>query len=254
MSDPSPSLGIGQLIQRTFALLFAGSALWGPALAFAFLGALIDGWMAAQIPETAAPGGAEALPFTTGGAAVLYLLAIVASLVLSAFCAGYLCLAAVDAVIGRRHGVAEYARQAARHLLPLVVLSMALGLLVGVGLVLFILPGIYFVGRYLPWMETVVFEDMGWRGLGRARDMTEGYRWPIAAAALLLGVATLVPVTLAGLGAHAISDGMLMEILFNTVATAFFYASFALFTALVYVRLREIREGKGPAEIAASIG
>ena len=251
MSEFRSPLGVGRILGQTFSLLFANGRIWSAALVFGFLSALLDGWIAARMPE-GAPG--EAFPALSGGTAVLYLLVLLASLVLSAFFTGYLCLLGVDAVIGRSHAVGQYARQAARHLLPLLVLSLALGLLVGLGFVLFIVPGIYFIGRYLPWIETVAFEDRGWQGLGRAQDLTEGYRWPIAGAALLFGLAVLVIAVVFGLGAYAISGGTAMEILFNTVFSAFSYAAAALFTALVYVRLREIKEGAGPVEIAATLG
>jgi uncharacterized membrane protein len=174
--------------------------------------------------------------------------------VLSFFIVGFLCLVALDAVIGRRHTVAEYARQAARHLLPLGVLGFLVAVMTGLGLVLLIVPGLYVAARFLPWVEAVVFENAGWHGLSRAQELTEGYRWPLVGAVLAMAAVVLVLMMLAGAVLYAVESSVVLALLVEAVISAIYYALLAIFTALIYVRLREVREGRTAAEIAASIG
>ncbi|TPE50500.1 hypothetical protein [Amaricoccus solimangrovi] len=249
MSHPSsPPFGVGRVISQTFGLLFAKFSTvfpmaFVPAVALSLVNLVAERLSPAPAEGelVAAPGFAGVLLGTLG-------------MVLSYFVVGFLCLVALDAVIGRSHSVGQYARQAARQLLPIAVLGLAISLLAGLGFLLLIVPGLYVIARFLPWVEAVVFEDAGWRGLGRAQELTEGYRWPLVGAILLMGVATLVLVVLAGGALYAVETNAVLSLLVESLISAFYYALVSIFTALVYARLREIKEGATVEEIAASIG
>lgn len=260
MNDLKPALGIGDIIQRSFALLFANFSTifpmaFVPSLALAALNLAATAMSPPPVPlETGAGDVADiaaAMPQMPGFGALF--LGMVGT-VLGFFVVGFLCLVALDAVIGRRHTVAEYARQSARHLLPIGVLGFLIAVMTGLGLVLLIVPGLYIAARFLPWVEAVVFENTGWRGLGRAQDLTEGYRWPLVGAVLAMVAVIVVLMLLASGALYAVENVLVLALLVEAVVSAIYYALFAIFTALVYVRLREIKEGRTAAEIAASIG
>jgi hypothetical protein len=251
--DVKPPLGTGRIIQQTFTLLFANFSTifpmaFIPALALSALNLATVAMSPPPVPAEAAADIEMALP----GFGALFL-GIVGT-VLSFFIVGFLCLVALDAVIGRRHTVGEYARQAARHLLPIGVLGFLMAIMIGIGIALLIVPGLYLVARFLPWVEAVVFEDAGWKGLGRAQDLTEGYRWPLVGAVLAMMVVVILLAFLASGAVFAVEGSFVLALLVESVISALYYALLAIFTALVYARLREIKEGKTVAEIAASIG
>lgn len=166
---------------------------------------------------------------------------------------GVACLAALDVALGKRHSMGEYVSQTLRHIGPLILLGLLLSVATTLGVAALILPGLYIAGRFLPWTPAVVFENAGWSGLGRAQELTEGYRWPLAGAVLVMGMlcalgfAALLPV--AALAQDSFAIAILVDATFSTLV----YLLGAAFVAAAYLRLREIREGVGLAEVAASL-
>ncbi len=166
---------------------------------------------------------------------------------------GVACLAALDVALGKRHSMGEYVSQTLRHIGPLILLGLLLSVATTLGVAALIVPGLYIAGRFLPWTPAVVFENAGWSGLGRAQELTEGYRWPLAGAVLAMGMlcalgfAALLPVVALAQDSFAIA--ILVDATFSTLV----YLLGAAFVAVAYLRLREIREGVGLAEVAASL-
>jgi hypothetical protein len=248
----APPLGVLRLIGDTLRLLgahffFLFPIAFVPSLALVVVDlAAGTGEPIAIDPETGAPPP-DLNP-------VPYLISFLLNVVVASVISGVMCLAALDAVIGKRHTVGEYLRQTLRHLGPIVVLGTILYVLAGIGLVLFILPGLYVLARYWPWIATIVFEDAGWSGFSRAQELTEGYRLPLIGAialfALLGAVILFFLMPFAALGAEA---GAVLHIPIAAAVSAIFYALIAVFIAMVYARLREIKEGMSPADIAATI-
>jgi hypothetical protein len=242
--DPSTQiqpLGIGALIASSFRMLarhfgFLFPIAFVPALGLAALGAGI------------APPDTAAMP----DAGDLFLL--LASAVLSFLVTGIMCLAALDALLGKRHAIGEYLGQALRHLAPIAGLGLAVSLAAGVGFAALFVPGLYVLARYLPLVPAIVFENAGWSGLGRAQDLTEGYRWPIAGAILAMGAIGIGLLVVLGPVLMAAGQSLVLAVLLEAVFSGLYYALAAIFTALVYLRLREIREGTTADDIAAGIG
>lgn len=238
---PTP-IGIGRLISDTVRLSFAALR---PLFLIAFLPALLS----AGVAGLAGPGTAE-------GPTGADLWAGLIDLVLGTLVTGVLCLGTLDLQLGRRHGFEQYLRQAARHFLPLLVFGLVLSIAIAIGMVFLIVPGLYVAGRYLPYVVTTVFEDRGWQGTNRAEELTEGYRWPLAWTLVLFGVLMLAFFMAVGipLSVAAAGLGVVPAVLVGAALTAFAYVVFAAFSAVVYLRLRELREGADAAQVAGEIG
>jgi hypothetical protein len=228
---------------RQFALHFG--PLFAHAFAPALLATVLGRWTQAGLAPPIEPADKAG-----------DLLLLLANLILGAAIPGYMALVALDLLLGKRHRQWDYLSQTLRHLAPLVVLLALYYVSVGIGLVLLIVPGLYILARYLPLIPVVVFENVGWSGLGRARDLTRGYRWPLVGfllilAALFAGVALSLGAVLAAL-APQVGGGVAFaaELLLGTLSTAYG----ALLTALVYLRLRALQEGASLPEIAATVG
>jgi hypothetical protein len=235
-------LGIGALLSDTLRL--TGTA-FGRLFAIAFVPALVSAVLA---------GAADPVPSTGVTAGQLW--SGLVDLVLGTFVAGVLCLIALDAAFGKRHEIGDYLRQAARHFLPLLVFGLLLSLAMAIGLVFLVLPGLYVAGRYLPYVPATVFEDRGWEGTSRAEELTRGYRWPLVGALVVFGAMVLAFVLVIGLfvGMGTGTLGRVPTMLVGAAVTAACYAVFATFTAVVYLRLRALREGLSPSDIAATVG
>lgn len=245
-----PPLGIGRLIAQTFRLFFARfTTLFPLAFVPALVLALLNWGVSAPIPADFDPA-TDALPMPSWSEVILGL----AGMVLGFFVIGFMCLAALDAVMGRSHTIGQYTRQAIRQLLPIGVLGILLSIAASLGAVFFILPGLYILARFLPWVETVVFEDAGWSGLGRAQDLTQGYRWPLVSAVILMALIVLALILLISPLLYLVAGSGLLSALLEAVVSGIYYALIAIFTALIYARLREVKEGKTIEQIAATIG
>ncbi len=103
----------------------------------------------------------------------------------------------------------------------------------------------------------VVIEKAGFGSLGRSANLTKGYRWPICGTLILTGIIA---------GIFQIAAGFLVNLLniqvsgggagpIVVLAYAFFTAVanglIAILIALIYARLREIKEGASVSDITA---
>ncbi len=243
MPQPLPPLGVLGLIGRSFKLL-------GAQFGFLFPLAFVPAAALAALSYLLIPDEAE---LARGAAGFGAFLAIFLNVVIGFIVTGVMTLAGLDAALGKRHTVVEYLSQTMRHIGAIVVLGVLLSIATGLGMLLLVVPGLYVVARFLPWAPAVVFENAGWSGLTRAQDLTEGYRWPLVGAALLLGLVIIVALLAFG-PVFAMSVGSPpLAILIEGVLTGLYYALIAVFTALVYLRLREILEGISAREIAEEI-
>lgn len=143
----------------------------------------------------------------------------------------------------------------------IVVLGTVYFLLVGMGLAALLIPGLYLMARYSVLPMTILADDAGFSSMQRAAQLTEGYRWPIAGAfviMLLLTAAIVVGISLAPLliigstieTAPGEPDFAIM-MLIQSLGNAAQYALIAVFVAQLYSRLREIKDGPGSEDIAA---
>jgi hypothetical protein len=239
VTAPAP-LGVAGIIADTARLT---AAAFGRLFPVAYVPALAS----AAVAGVAAPD--PTLQVTAG-----QLWAGVIDLVLGTLVSGVLCLAALDARFGTRHGVGEYLRQSLRHLLPLLVFGLLLSIAMVIGVMLLVVPGLYVAARYLPYVPATVFEDRGWEGTSRAEELTLGYRWPLVGTVLVFGLLFGGVLLVIGLPAAAAAEGLgtMPAIRFGAALTALAYVVFATFSAVVYLRLRALRDGLTPAEVAAA--
>lgn len=242
---PSPPLGAFALIGRSVRLL---GAQFGFLFPLAFAPALALSALTYAFAGPVMSGDPMAPPTLSMAEGVVLFVDVMASFVIT----GVMCLAALDAVLGKRHTVSEYLRQTLRHIAPIVGLGLLVSIATGLGALLLIVPGLYVMARYLPWTPAVVFENAGWSGLARGQSLSEGYRWPLVGAVLLMGVIVTIILLAVGPVMVAVGEG-LAGVLVEGAFTAFYYALIAVFTALVYIRLREIKDGMSAADIAATI-
>jgi hypothetical protein len=126
------------------------------------------------------------------------------------------------------------------HVLPmLITASIVAGLLVAIGFLLLILPGIYLACRFALIAPTSSFEH-AWprRALRRSYELTRGHFWFVAATAVTMIVGEQIASSLGDeLGAHVLSNETLGAVL-GEVAGDLLVGPFAgLVTAIAYFRL-----------------
>ena len=148
----------------------------------------------------------------------------------------------------RRHGDVSVRRALwdTWHVLPmLITASIAAELLIAIGFLLLILPGVYLLCRYAVVAPAASFEH-AWpkRALRRSHELARGHLRFVAATAVTMLVVEQLAANLGdALGANAISDETLGRVL-GDVAGDLLVGPFAgLVTAIAYFRLRDRSEG-----------
>lgn len=132
----------------------------------------------------------------------------------------------------------------------------------GAAVLLLIIPSfalvLYVYGIWIAVAPAVVIENAGIGGLARSFRLTSGYRWPIAGTLFLLMVIAMLPVFLfsAILGfalaeaAIGIAQVTITIAIFQAIVYGLIMSFFGIATALIYARLREIKEGTSVEQLA----
>lgn len=241
-------LGVGSIISETFSILFGNflkvlllSVL--PTVAgLALLGATI-GWDAAL-------GNPDPAAFAAGGWMIIFL-PILVGFIISSLTTALLVQLAYDAKLKRSIDIGSYWGPAIRSLFPVIVLSLISGILVGLASILLIVPGLWLYAVLSVIVPAIVIERAGFGAMGRSAALTKEYRWPILGALIVIIIIALIIGGIIGfLGAFS-TGGYLFGGLFEIVINGVSYGFGGILVALIYARLREIKEGVGVDQIAA---
>jgi len=170
--------------------------------------------------------------------------------VLSIFAQAIVIYAAFQDLRGRQPNAAESARVGLSRIFPVIIASLMTALVIGVGLLLCLIPGLIALTAMAVVIPACVVEHLGpIDSMSRSADLTAGHRWPI----LGVGVAYVV-ITLVVMGCLAvISSGkttvatQLGEWIWGVLAGSFT----SVYAAILYHDLRAVREGIGIDEIAS---
>lgn len=244
-----PPLGVGRLIGASFRETLAHlGRLFPIAFGWALIVAVLNRAMAGPEAIAVDPAASPLAALTPE-----LLLAGLAQWMIGVVVSGILVLVALDALLGKRHGFGQYLAQTLRLFLPLIVLFFLYVIATAVGSLLFIVPGVYIGARYFPLVPAMLFENIAWSGLGRARDLTRGYRWPLAGLILLslILVAAIAGSVFVLQTALPVGGGVAfaLEILLSALSTVYY----TMLSAVVYLRLREINDAMTRDEIAATV-
>jgi hypothetical protein len=253
-------LGVGDLISRTFSLFFSNIVLmfkvaFVPLLAVSAISVIYSGDEMRAGVDFLTGGGAESLEQLASAPPtnpIVDILVTLGTIVASSLISGAVVIAAYDAALGRAPQIGAYYSHTLSHLLPIIILSIVVSILVGIGIVLLIIPGIYIAARYSVLVPAIVVDGAGWSGMGRAQDLTEGYRWPIVGCGLLFLLLVIVlSIVLSGLMWVGITVGGLVGYtLANAFSSTITTGLAGVFTALLFARLKEIKEGVGMEDVA----
>ena len=159
---------------------------------------------------------------------------------------------------GNKAGVGQILSGALAVLIPVFFLSIVVGILVGIGTLLLIVPGVILYVMFWVAVPVAVVERAGVMGsMKRSMELTKGCRWKVffilvvwlvLTAIIQLIVATIlgVPLGEAGMAAGGVGGGwwitQLVSMLLGGIS--------ASILAVGYHDLRVVKEGVGSAEIA----
>ncbi len=249
-AHPHIRLGILAVLGESLSLFFRRFPLFFliavvPSLVLSMIG----GWVnPPQVVTAPRPGISVLWQYDTAPELALLLLNMMVFVLVT----GVTILAAYDSLLGRPVQIAAYLRRCLVALPAMAVLGLAYYVLMFVGIVFLVLPGLYFAARYVVFVPAILVDRAGFSGLGRAAALSRGYRWPIVGGLLLLllvyvGLSILIGLLIGVIGGML---GVYTFIMTEAVTSAMINAFSAVFTALLYARLREIKEGLGIRDLA----
>lgn len=257
-SHPQSAFGVGRVIARTFSawrrhvLIFSLLTLVADLPIF-----LVSALGGVPVPGITAP---NANPFdgaAAGAPATLpagFWLAYLATMLLFVVEAGAITHGVINHLAGKRVSLGAMIATGFRRLLPLVVVGLLCYLMVSIGLVLLIVPGVFLACALAAAIPAVVVERPGIFGaIRRSFALTKGKRLAIFAAFLVLFV---IAIGVTGVGSFVIPQltasfspmlgtlvGLAINVLFGTLLW--------IAPGVVYHDLRVAKDGLDTAQLAA---
>lgn len=189
-------MSVGQILDRAFSLYRQNFALFAGIVAVLQIPlAIINGLIAATAPQPVTTGANSLsnIPNFSGsigasaGSSLLGLIfgAVITGALAQAISARYL---GRDITIG-----GAYASVGAGTVVFLIAASILYGIIVGIGFILLVIPGIYLIVRFLFVPEAIVLERTGILGaFGRSSELVKGSWWRVFGIGLLVFIITAV--------------------------------------------------------------
>ena len=180
-------------------------------------------------------------------------------LVTNAILQGAIMFGAASYFNGRPASFSDCLNAGVRRCLPLIGLSIVVGIAVVFGILFFIVPGVMMALAWIAATPVLVVERTGVFGaLGRSADLTRGRRWPILGLVVISSFAigivqkAVISVTSAVFSVGASPIGQLTAQLPVSVVIGIAVSVLtSAGIAALYYELRSTREGIGPEALAA---
>ena len=241
---------LGRVVQRTFASI---SQNW---LVF-----LVSAILLVGIPSLVT-GFGQSMSNTIQPLAglPLILIGVVLTIVGTYVLQGTVVFTTVNGFNGKQIDLGGALAVGLRFFFPLLGVAILMGIGVGIGFILLIVPGVILTVMWVVTAPAVVIEKRGiFESFQRSRDLTRGNRWMIFAILLVYGVASsIISWTVIGLGAAmggslatASSVGLIALVLTPLVNVATAVLSSAG-VAAIYYELRTSKEGVSPDQLASA--
>ncbi len=258
MTDTSPNmqhppLGVGQILSESFSLLFGNIvaiavAAFIPLLFMIILSGMTLGFSVSLGAEVADPTAANFLP--------LILLNTLISVVIYGIVSAIIVQLAYDAKLGRGTNFGAYAAAAISTIVPNVVQTLIITILASFAMLALILPGIWVYGVFAVTVPALVIERVGFGAMRRSSELTKEYRWPVIGTMVVVFIGAmvlnLIPQTIAGFVLGSLSTvSIIAMVLLTAVLSTFTYGLIGIAVALIYARLREIKDGVGMNDLSS---
>ncbi len=247
MSDSSyqnAPLGIGAILGESAGLLFSNFlAACGIALIPIAIGTLISVAVfgvdvaVGQGPDPAAIDESYFINF-----GLTFFIELIAYSLATAMLVSF----AYDVKLGRSKRLSSYVNSVIGNLLPLIVMAVVSYILIVIGLSLLILPGLWLYAVFSLIVPVIVVERAGFGAMGRSAELTKDYRWPIVGLLIVMFIVMFIISAIFGLIVGFISalvGGQALLLILNIVTSTVGFAFGCIMIALLYARLRELKEG-----------
>ncbi|MEZ5062445.1 MAG: hypothetical protein R2700_13190 [Solirubrobacterales bacterium] len=176
-SAPAPrGIDVGRVVRESFSIYAENAA---PLLITAFIVVLIAGLIQGLLSD---------------GGIILQLIGTVVSLVATAIYTGFVVKLVADVRDGSRDfSVGDLISSASPYIVPLIVNGVLRGIAIAIGLILFIIPGLFLMTIWAVTSPAIVVEgEDGIGAFGRSSELTSGQRMNVFLTILVVFLITFV--------------------------------------------------------------
>ena len=184
------------------------------------------------------------------GSLILFPLGLAVSVVAATLYQGMVVGLVRDVQDGRRDSsVQDLVDAAWPVVLPLIGVGILAGIAIGVGFLLFVIPGLILLTIWAVIAPVIVVEHSGvMNSFGRSRELVRGNGWQVFGVIFVVFLISAVVAGILGAIGAGISDSVGMRILFNLIASTLTAPIAALAAATIYFRLLAIKGEPGTPE------
>jgi hypothetical protein len=263
-----PQRGLGDILTTAFELYRANAAKLITIVAIVvvpltFLIALFTTMLTDNVEKVATSiqvdpntgqittSGGTTVSTSVGNAIVLGLLAALLSFLIQYLLTGALTRGAAGSVLGREVDVKASYGYAFSRLLPLIGLALLVGIVVAIGFVLFIIPGVIFAVFLSMAVPAFIVERLGvTASMKRSWNLVRGHWWHtlgvIVVAAIIARIVTSI---LGAIGGSSFIGVWIMSALGQIITAPFV----ALVAVVLYIDLRSRHEGLTAEALGAEL-
>jgi len=173
---------------------------------------------------------------------ILLPLVFAVSIIASTLYAGTVVQLVSDIQDGRRDSSAgDLISSATPFILPLIGAGILAGLGIGLGLLLFIVPGLFLLTIWCVIAPSIVVEHKGvLDAFGRSRELVRGNGWQVFGVIVTVFAIVVVVNFVLSAVAIGIDDSAVMRIIFNVISQTITAPVAALVAAVLYFKLRAL--------------
>lgn len=164
---------------------------------------------------------------------------------------GAIAWAVATILIGREPDMADSYRNGYRRIWSILLVSILSALAIGVGFILFVIPGLFVLTRLSAAIPAVVIEQRkGTDALGRSWNLVKGYGWPVFGALI---VSWLIAGIVNGIFASIGGDNWIVGGIFASIGSIITMPFTALVVGLIYFDLRVRKENLDVATLEREV-
>ncbi len=233
------TFGVGEVLSQTFSVYFANFlpfvVLTAIALSPLFI---VEGY---SIAAKTIPGSAAAL--------VPLLLLLVPAIVCPYIATGAITYGVFQQMRGKDTSIGDCLGRGLSALLPILGLAIVQGLLIGLGLLVCVVPGILLAVRWAVSLPAAVTERTGVsESMSRSTYLTDGMRWDVFGVLFVLVVLNIGSTLLVTL---ATARSPILHLLVSGVTSLLVVGLSSTASAVMYYRLRDLKESIDVDQVAS---